>query len=482
MRLRVRETELFIQNLRTRMPFRYGIATMTSLPHAILRLTLEIDGVAQIGCAADNLPPKWFTKNPETTFQQEVEEQLEVIRHTCAIALQMEAVETVFAWWQRANAAQKEWAGRREIPPLLSGFGVSLVERAILDAFCRARCISFAEAVRADHLGLRLAALYPELAGCRPADFLPARPLEHLILRHTIGLTDPLADAEIAPGERIRDGLPQSFEATLREDGITHFKIKLGGDLEADRARLLRIADIAGRDARDFRFTLDGNENYHAVAPFRALWESLRGNPAIAPFLARLIFVEQPLHRSVALTAQTAEALLAWSDRPPIIIDESDAEAGTLAVALASGYAGVSHKNCKGVFKGIANACLIAHRQRGDPANRLHMSAEDLTCVGPLSLLQDLAAVATLGIAHSERNGHHYFAGLSQFPRSMQDAVVSAHGDLYTRHGTGFPTVRIEQGKIAIRSVVAAPFGLAPTLDFSGLTPVDDWSFDSLES
>src|SRR4030095_8935066 len=162
-------------------------------------------------------------------------------------------------------------------------------------------------------------------------------------------------------------------------------------------------------------------------------------------------------------------------------IDESDGEPGTLAVALANGYSGGSHKNCKGVFKGLAHACLIAQRRQVDPSRPLYLSAEDLCNVGPLALLQDLAVVATLGIPDVERNGHHYFAGLSQFPTSIQDLTLAARGDLYHRHATGFPAVHIERGSIDVRSVVAAPFGLDPLLDPSVFTPADEWSFDSLE-
>ena len=47
------------------------------------------------------------------------------------------------------------------------------------------------------------------------------------------------------------------------------------------------------------------------------------------------------------------------------------------------------------------------------------MSGEDLVNIGPVALLQDLAVSATLGVTSIERNGHHYFAGLSAFPSSV---------------------------------------------------------------
>jgi hypothetical protein len=143
-----------------------------------------------------------------------------------------------------------------------------------------------------------------------------------------------------------------------------------------------------------------------------------------------------------------------------MIIDESEGDLDALPRALAAGYSGTSHKNCKGVFRGIANACLIEQRRRADPSRAWHLSGEDLTNLGPVALLQDLAVAATLGITHVERNGHHYFRGLSEFPAAVQRDILACHGDLYREH-RGYPVVRVEQGKVSTRSVVAAPFGYA---------------------
>lgn len=477
MNLRARATEFFVQNLRTRLPFRYGIVTMTRVPHLILRLTLEIDGRAQHGYAADNLPPKWFTKDPASAYADDLADMLEVIRHAGAAAVALPEMATSFALWRALYAAQAAWGRGRGFPPLLVGFGTSLVERAVIDAFCRATGQSLASAVRSDSLGLDVGAIHGEVAGVAPADFLPAQPLRSTIVRHTVGLTDPLTDDDVETGERVHDGLPQALAGFIRAHGLTHFKIKLGGDGARDLDRLHRLAVILPPQAA---CTLDGNENYHAVAPFRALWEELRGDPAIARLLGGLIFVEQPFHRDVALSPATAEELCAWRERPPIIIDESDAELTSLPVALASGYAGTSHKNCKGIFKSLAAAALLAHRRRVQPEIPLHLSAEDLTNVGPVALPQDLAVLATLGIPHAERNGHHYFAGLSQFPEAIQDAAEQAHGDLYERHPDGFPMPRIRAGRMAIGSVVEAPFGVAFEPELSAFTTLDDWSPESL--
>lgn len=474
----VRETQLFIRNLTLRVPFRYGIATMTRVPHLVVRVVAEIDGRVQCGFAADNLPPKWFTKNPETSFQEEIADMLEGTQSAAAIARALSPMESVFAWWQAVSQAQGTWAPTRDFPPLLAGFGVSQIERAVIDAFCRATGRKFGDAVRENAFGVHLGAIHPELGDAAPAEFLPPRPERSIIARHTVGMADALDESE-PHGEP--DGLPHSLEEFIRVQGITHLKIKLGGDIEEDRARLQRIAALVGRTGTRCAFTLDGNENFLAVPPFRALWEGLQADRDLADFMAGLIFVEQPFHRDVALSAATTTDLLAWKERPPIIIDESDDRHDAVRVALAGGYVGTSHKNCKGVFHGIANACLIEKRRRENPGQPLHISAEDLTNLGPIALPQDLAVVATLGIRHVERNGHHYFAGLSQFPQAIQREALRHHPDLYTTHPDGYPTVRIQSGALAIGSVVDAPFGVGFEPDLTEFTPVENWRFESME-
>src|SRR5213075_3172660 len=96
------------------------------------------------------------------------------------------------------------------------------------------------------------------------------------------------------------------------------------------------------------------------------------------------------------------DELQRWSGHPPCIIDESDAELDDCRKGLGLGYAGTSHKNCKGIFKSLANLCLIKHAQRA--GRQTIMSGEDLCNIGPVALLQDLAVVAALGIQSVERN------------------------------------------------------------------------------
>ena len=372
----------------------------------------------------------------------------------------------MFELWKRIYGRQAVWALSRGVPPLLAHLGTSLVERALIDAFCREHETSFASALRTNQLGIDLGSIHPELAGTAPSDWLPAEPATAIIARHTIGLGDPLFAEDISEAERCDDDLPQALADAIDTYGLTHFKMKLCGKLDIDLPRLKAVAALLEERSPGYQFTLDGNEQYADIAAFREHWEAFLAEPELSSFLSddHLLFVEQAIHRDHALDDSVAQGFEAWPDAPPTIIDESDAELDSLRRALELAYSGTSHKNCKGVIKGIANACLLAHLRQANPDRPYLMSGEDLANVGPVALLNDLAVMSAIGIDHVERNGHHYFAGLSMYPRELQSNICAAHPDLY-REGSGFAALQIKGGKIEIDSVNRAPFGCSLSLD-----------------
>ena len=125
--------DIHLIDLQTRLPFRYGIATMTEAPHAFVRLHVLVDGQHSTGVAADFLPPKWFTKVPDTPLQTEILEMLTTIEVAVDLSVGSRA-ETPFELWQDLYERQAEWGRHQEWPPLLVNFGMTLVERAMLEA------------------------------------------------------------------------------------------------------------------------------------------------------------------------------------------------------------------------------------------------------------------------------------------------------------------------------------------------------------
>ena len=128
----------FVQHTRTRFPFRYGIASMTDVPHLFVRTRVTVGKESSFGLTSEGLPPKWFTKNPATTFEQDLPEMLEVISHAAKLAEQLaQAPVSFFDLWRDLHPQQDDWAKTRQLAPLLANLGVSLVERAVLDGLCR---------------------------------------------------------------------------------------------------------------------------------------------------------------------------------------------------------------------------------------------------------------------------------------------------------------------------------------------------------
>ncbi len=74
-----------------------------------------------------------------------------------------------------------------------------------------------------------------------------------------------------------------------------------------------------------------------------------------------------------------------------------------------------------------------------------------------------------------ERNGHHYFAGLSAFPTIVHDQVLASHPDLYHRTPAGWPALTITDGRLELGSINAAPFGVGFALDVEQYTAVAEW-------
>jgi len=458
--------------MHTRFPFKYGIASMSALPHLFVSVNLQVNGKAVRGLASEGLPPKWFTKNPDTLFEVDLAEMIAVIQNASRIArLAAEKATGFFTWWQNLYAEQTNWAQVKAVPPLLANLGVSLIERAVLDGLCKALGQPLHVVLQSDVLGIDLGAVREELRGMRVSDVIAPQPLARVHARHTVGLGDPLTAADGA----LNDGLPYTLEENIRAYGLRYFKLKVCGKPEADLPRLREITRVITANCPDgFHATLDGNEQFYDLASFRDFYATLSADAALAPLFRSLLLIEQPLHRSKALNDDVAEALRSWTDGPGMIIDESDGALGDLPRALELGYRGTSHKNCKGIVKGIANSALLKQRAasiRGGPI----LSGEDLANAGPVALLQDLAVMALLGITHVERNGHHYFRGLSMHSSATQESMIKQHAGLYQRHDEGFAALRIENGTLDLESVNAAPFGCGITLDVTQFEPLNDW-------
>ncbi len=460
----ITDVQARVTHVATRIPFRYGIAEMTQAPHVVVELTLSSGDQSARGWASEHLPPKWFTKNPDAPFADDVIGMVAVIEHAVGSAKGLRAESAFDLWWQLQNI-QAEWGTAAKVPGLLSGLGTALVERALIDATCRLLDVPFDEAMLSGALGFDAASIHPELAGVPMADSFADRGANSIAIRHTVGLADPLVDEEVVDDPQ--DGLPVSLESVIRHYGVTHFKIKTKGDLTADLPHLRRILALASKHGIDPWFTIDGNESMTTAEHFSTWATGLLDDAELGPVLSnRLIAVEQPFHRSMALSDEAGVALRALRSRLAVIIDESDDAVATVRDAMDLGYAGGTYKGCKGVFRGLANSALV--RSRGQSQQTV-LTAEDLSTLPPLTVAHDLVVSSFMGLTHIERNGHHYFGALAPIDPEVETKAVDSHPDTYVRGLDGRVRLRIEAGIVGIQSLRDAPFGFAPDIDCSSL-------------
>lgn len=458
-RIVIDAVETFERDTTLRLPFRFGVVTLREAPQAFVRVRVALpNGRRASGVAAELMVPKWFDKRPALSEADTVD-QLRRSLAAARDAAPIGAADTVAGHTARLERALADRLA--DEPGLVQGFGPALVSRAITDALCRLLGVSFYEAIRTDAVGLAAGPLPDDLAGFDlPAFLASLEPRSSIAARHTVGMVDALTEAEV--GERVGDGLPESLEAAIATYGLTWFKLKFGGNADADIDRLVRIAAVLDR-LPDYRATLDGNEQFADAGAVSALLDRIDAEPRLARLRAAVLYLEQPIHRAAAL----AEPLGALGSRIPVIIDESDAELASFATARGLGYRGVSSKTCKGVIRAILNAARCRHWDGGPYV----LSGEDLTSQAGVSVQQDLALVALLGLEHVERNGHHYVDGMAGAGAAEMDGFARAHPDLYRRDDSGLH-LKITAGRIALGSLACPGFATGAEPDFASMHPL----------
>ncbi len=479
-RLTIRGAHFGIRHVPMRMPFRFGMVTLTRSAQIHLFLDVELaDGRRATGVAADMLAPKWYDKDPDKSYADNLNDLVAGAQAAVAAAAAESKPQSVYRIWRQTYdecQAAGPAAGRN---PLVASNGPSLLERALFDGLGVALGLPYHTLLQDNLVGIDLGDMHEDLAGIVPADVIPAHPLQQIHLRHTVGLADPIRHADIADGDRLNDGLPQSLEEYIERQGLSYFKIKVGGDVDADVDRLAEIAGVL--PAGDLTVSLDGNEQYSDPAELVQLLDRLQnGSPATRRLYEAILYLEQPLDRRVALEASAA-AVGALSARKPMVIDESDETLETFRHSVDLGYRGVSSKACKGMTKALANLALCQQlSDRAGEPGRYFVTGEDLTNVAVVALNQDLTHLAALGITHAERNGHHYVRGLDYLPTTERDACMARHAGLYQQQD-GLTAVAIAQGRIHIGSLQVPGLGVGMEIDPQTTIPVAGWHPEDLE-
>jgi hypothetical protein len=452
-RIAVREIAFFERLVQFVRPFRFGAVVIHAAPQAFVRVEIEIEGKGRaVGASAEMLVPKWFDKRAQLSPEQTVAElrrSLEIARN---LYLTRSGFETAFGLHARHIAAQLEACANEDIPPLAAAYGPAEIDKAVLDALLRGVGVNFFDGMTGNIAGID-ARLTPDLRDDDIARFLVGRQrLERVAIRHTVGLDDQVEG---------KGGVADAKENT----GARYFKLKLNGDPDADAARLIRIGNELAALRHDYAVTLDANEQYADLAALGALVDRLDRDSALKPIAAKLLYIEQPMPREIF--RQSPLGALAARD---FIIDEADDSYDAFPTARALGYRGISSKSCKGIYKSIVNATRAAKWSR--ESEKFFVTGEDLTCQAGLAVQQDLALGALIGLAHAERNGHHYVDGFADAPAAEAEAFRAVHPDLYRDDGHGV-RLSIHGGDLLTGSLIATGFATGVHPDWAALAPLE---------
>jgi hypothetical protein len=458
----IRNIRFFEREVKLRLPFRFGVVTLTQCPQVYVNVTLEFANSKRIqGCAAEMMVPKWFDKNKELSNEENFNQLRKSLTITRDAYLSDLAPKNTWQYFSHYYASIIKEGEQHQLNHLTSNYGPALIDRALIDALCHFLGINFYDAIHSNQIGLNSTEL-PQLTDLRDFDvskFLSSLSCENRIsARHTVGLLDSLEalNSGTDPTLNPKDNLPITLKQVVKTYGHRYYKLKVSGDFSSDIERLKQIAPIIQDIAKGI--TLDGNEQYSNPEAFLEFFRAFRAEPSLEALFNKVIFIEQPLHRDVTMQSN----VVGISKYKPLLIDESDSDLDSFLKAIDLGYTGVSSKSCKGLYKSLINAARTKQRNAASQFNEISyfQSGEDLTMQAGVAVQQDLALVNLLGLRHVERNGHHYVNGMQGIPNAEQDAFLDLHPDLYTRDDSRV-RLQIKQGEIDITSLRCKGFGTA---------------------
>ena len=288
------------------------------------------------------------------------------------------------------------------IPALAQLVAASPLEAALFDAQGKALGVNSYDLLGSEFVSHDLSSdLTDDFRGEYLDRYTRREPVARMPLYHLVGALDPLTPAEIA--QPVDDGLPESLDAWIQADGLTHLKIKLNGDeLAWDVDRVASVERVAAevqasRGVAEWFYSVDFNERCQDVQYVLDFLAHLRERSPAA--LERIQYIEQPTHRD--LKGHMENRMHEAAKIKPVVIDESLVDLESLLLAQELGYSGVALKACKGHREALLMGA--AAQKHG-----MFLCVQDLTCVGYSFLHSASIAARVPTVAAIEGNGRQY--------------------------------------------------------------------------
>ena len=436
---------LYFLPVKTRVPYQFGLETMSEVMCARVCLTVrDRDGRQSEGWGETPLSVGWVWPGA-LSFREREEALLEFSRRLAAAwaafptaghpleighAFLEEALPALRAQFNSSRGAGAQ------MPWLAALVCCSAFDVALYDAYGCLAGKPVYETLGTEFLSRDLSTFLEPAAdladrvsfvGKYPADYLSPRQ-DRLPVWHSVGGLDPL-DAGDLTGREPADGYPVHLGDWIVRDGLRCLKVKLKGeDAEWDYQRLTKIARI-GRE-RGVRWLC---ADYNCTAPDVAyvtgmLDRLLRDDPAAH---AMLLYVEQPFPYELEEHPIAVHAIAA---RKPLFMDESAHDWRLVRRGRELGWTNVALKTCKTQTVALLSLCWAR-------AHGMTLMVQDLTNPMLAMIPHALLAAHAGTVMGLEANAPQYYPDASRPEAAVHPGLYARKDgliDLSTLGGPGF--------------------------------------------
>jgi len=426
--VRVVDADLYLLDVQTRMPLKFGPETLDAVTCARVKLTVENDrGKTAIGWGETPLSVQWVWPGDLTCRE----------RHDCLVDF-CKRLRNAWAGFDVAGHAMEvghaflsgvlpgmlddvnaERSGR-PMPRLAGLVCCSAFDIALHDAYGVACGRHIYDTYNADFMNVDLSAwLEPadgaavDFAGKYPADFLVFPRPQTLPAWHLVGGKDPVDEGELT-GDEPDDGYPVLLRDWIRRDGLTCLKVKLrGNDAAWDTGRLVKVGQVAVEEGALW-LTSDFNCTVTDPAYVNEILDRLRvEHPRLYDMI---LYVEQPFPYDLEANRMDVHGV---SARKPLFLDESAHDWLRVRLGRELGWTGVALKTCKTQTGALLSLCWAK-------AHGMMLMVQDLTNPMLAQIPHVLLAAHAGTLMGVETNAMQFYP-----EASLAEARV--HPGLYTR-------------------------------------------------
>jgi L-alanine-DL-glutamate epimerase-like enolase superfamily enzyme len=455
-------TDLYFIPIETRIPFKFGCETLTSVTCARVCMTVaDAQGNRARGWGETPLSVQWAW--PSGLSYQERADAMQDFCRMLAEAWarfdrQGHPIEVGHAFLESVlPGLLGELSGRRgqqaeRMPWLAALVCCSAFDIALHDAYGQLLVRDVYSTYNGEFMNSDLSAyLEPDegvdvsFAGKYPADFVCLPAAEHVTAWHLVGGKDLLDESELT-GDEPDDGYPVLLTDWIKRDGLTCLKVKLcGTDSAWDYERLVRVGQIAIENDVLW-LTTDFNCMVKEPAYVADILDRLmREHPRIYQMI---LYVEQPFPYDLQENRIDVHSVSALK---PLFMDESAHDWKLIRLGRSLGWTGVALKTCKTQTGALLSLCWAR-------AHGMALMVQDLSNPMLAQIPHVLLAAHAPTLMGVETNGMQFYPAASAPEEAVHAGIYRRRNgqlDLSTLKGPGFG-YRIEEIKRQLPEAAAS--------------------------